>query len=126
MSVFIVIKVMMVVAAISSFRVHTVRGTIRSAGCYGNPVYWANASEYWARTAYVGIANYISAPSVSHSRHCKPSDGASCTNISDDSSEGRREGRHVRLIQQQHTRHATRAVSVAAYAYAGLVLRRLG
>jgi hypothetical protein len=37
----------------------------------------------------------------------------------------RREGRHVRLIQQQHTRHATRAISVAAYAYAGLVLRRL-
>jgi hypothetical protein len=51
------------------------------------------------------------------------SDGASCTNISDDSSEGRREGRHVRLIQQQHTRRATRAISVAAYA--GLVLRRL-
>jgi len=37
--------------------------------------------------------------------------------------EKRREGRHVRLIQQQHTRHTTRAISVAAYA--GLVLRRL-
>ena len=37
--------------------------------------------------------------------------------------EKRREGRHVRLIQQQHTRRATRAISVAAYA--GLVLKRL-
>jgi hypothetical protein len=45
MSVFIVIKVMMVVTAISSLRVHTVRGTIRSAGCYGNPIYWANAYD---------------------------------------------------------------------------------
>jgi hypothetical protein len=71
MRVFIVIKVMMVVTAFSSFRVHTVRGTIRSAGCWGYPIYWANAYEYWARKAYVGIANYISAPSVSHSRHCK-------------------------------------------------------
>jgi hypothetical protein len=62
MSAFIVIKVMMVVTAISSFRVHTVRGTIRSAGCYGSPIYWANAYEYWARKAYVGIANYTSAP----------------------------------------------------------------
>ncbi len=32
MSVFILIKVMMALSAFSAFRVHTVRGTIRSAG----------------------------------------------------------------------------------------------
>ena len=45
MRALIVIKVIMALSAFSSFRVHTVRGTIRSAGCWGYPIYWANAYE---------------------------------------------------------------------------------